>query len=269
MNLAFSNIAWTADDDAVVMSDLKLQGFTGLEVAPTRIWPEPLNTPAHLVNTFRQQVLDAGLEIIAMQSMLYGHPELKLFEDATSRLGLVDHLRGMIDLAQSLGATRLVFGSPGNRQRGPMSMAEAWSTAIDTFTELGAAASQAGVCFCVEANPVHYGCDFLVDAVESTAFVRDVDSPGVRLHLDAACMALAGDDVTERVRVGADVLAHVHASAPNLGVVQADNAVGHAELASALRDSAYAGFVSVEMRATPIAVPTVRQSAEFVSGVYG
>src|SRR4029453_10606894 len=119
-------------------------------------------------------------------------------------------LLGMARLASGLGATRLVFGSPGNRRRGDLALDEADEIAADLFPRLGAQAADLGVCFCIEANPVDYKCDYLTDAVASTAFVRAVDSPGVRLHLDTACMAMAGDAAAERITPGADVLAHAH-----------------------------------------------------------
>jgi sugar phosphate isomerase/epimerase len=116
---------------------------------------------------------------------------------------------------------------------------------------------------------VAYKCDYLTDAVASTAFVRAVGSPGVRLHLDTACMALAGDDATERVRAGADVLAHVHASAPQLGPVGPDGPVDHAAIAAALRAVDYDGHVSVEMLPHQEDVTgAVRRTAEFVRKTY-
>jgi sugar phosphate isomerase/epimerase len=81
-------------------------------------------------------------------------------------------------------------------------------------------------------------------------------------------MALAEDDATERVLAGADVLAHVHASAPQLGVVRAGGRVDHPGLAAALREIGYSGYVSVEMRATDDAVSAVSSAAHLVRSVY-
>ena len=99
--------------------------------------------------------------------------------------------------------------------------------------------------------------------------MRAVDSPGVRLHLDTACMALAGDDAPERVREGADLLAHVHASAPQLGTVGPDGPVDHDKIAAALRDVGYDGHVSVEMlRPSDDPAGTVRRCADYVRETY-
>ena len=44
--LAISNIAWQKDDDETVYAAMQQAGFTGLELAPTRIFSEaPLTLP--------------------------------------------------------------------------------------------------------------------------------------------------------------------------------------------------------------------------------
>ena len=268
MRLAFSNLAWPAEFDAEVLPSLSFHGFSSLEVAPTRLWADPLAQDAHEVAAARAAVEAAGLRIVALQSLLFGRPDLQLFADEPARRRLHEHLLGMARLAAGLGATRLVFGSPGNRRRGELPVAEADGIAVELFARLGAEAADLGVCFCIEANPVDYRCDWLTDAVASTAFVRAVDSPGVRLHLDTACMALAGDDAAARVQEGADVLAHVHASAPQLGAVGPDGPVDHEAVAAALRAVDYEGHVSVEMLAQNDAVAAVRRTADFVRKTY-
>ena len=269
MNLAFSNLAWPADEDALILPRLPEHGFPFLEVAPTRLWADPLAQDADEVAAARASIESAGLRVVALQSLLFQRPELQLFGDADARRGLHDHLVGMARLASRLGATRLVFGSPGNRRRGDLPVEQADEIAVDVFARLGSVAADLGVCFCIEANPTAYNCDYLTDAVASTAFVRAVDSPGVRLHLDTACMALAGDDAPERVRAGADVLAHVHASAPQLGAVGPGGPVDHDVMAAALRAVDYDGHVSVEMLAAKDdAAGAVWHTAAFVRKAY-
>ena len=40
MKLAISNIGWAEEQDSAVYGLMKQYGFTGLEIAPTRIFPE-------------------------------------------------------------------------------------------------------------------------------------------------------------------------------------------------------------------------------------
>ncbi|MEI4272301.1 sugar phosphate isomerase/epimerase [Klenkia sp. LSe6-5] len=270
MKLAFSNLAWPAERDTAVLAELPRRGFDHLEIAPTRIWSDPLAVPEQELRAFRSQMEDHGLHVVALQSLLFGRPELQLFGDDDARAALADHLVGMARLASAVGAQRLVFGSPGNRRRGALPVEEADAVAVPFFAELGRRAEDLGVCFCIEANPTAYKCDYLTDAVASTAFVRAVDSSGVRLHLDTACMALGGDDPVERVEDGVDVLAHVHLSAPQLGPVGPGGPVDHASFAEALRGSGYDGHVSVEMLVPSGDDPeaTLWRTADYVKETY-
>ena len=74
MRLAFSNLAWPADLDPAVLGELPEWGFGSLEVAPTRLWPDPLALDADEVAAARAAVEATGLRIVALQSLLFGRP---------------------------------------------------------------------------------------------------------------------------------------------------------------------------------------------------
>jgi D-psicose/D-tagatose/L-ribulose 3-epimerase len=268
MRLSFSNIAWTAQSDDAALATLRNEGYRAVEVAPTRLWDSPLERSKGDSEDVRRTLERAGFRIVAMQSLLYQRSELQIFGDVTTRQALHDHLLGMARLGAELGASRLVFGSPTNRRRGDLPMTEAMERAVEFFRPLGEQAAELGVAFCIEANPREYGCDFLTSATESNDLVRATDTPGIRLHLDTACMALAGDDAAEQVRSGIDVLAHVHISAPQLGAVGPGDTIDHSAMAGALREHGYEGHVSVEMRPQPEQVLSLGVSASFVRRVY-
>jgi D-psicose/D-tagatose/L-ribulose 3-epimerase len=116
VKLAFSNLAWPAEDDAALLPELPELGFSSLEVAPTRLWSEPLAQDDDEVAAVRAGIEASGLRIVALQSLLFQRPELQLFGDAEARQGLHDHLVGMARLASRLGATRLrLAGQPPAR----------------------------------------------------------------------------------------------------------------------------------------------------------
>ena len=39
MKLSFSNIAWSAEQDEKIYGALAARGFSGVEIAPTRLFP--------------------------------------------------------------------------------------------------------------------------------------------------------------------------------------------------------------------------------------
>ena len=240
MRLGVSNLGWQREEDAELVAELGGMGVQALEVAPTKLWDEPLAVPPETLAAYRVR---AGVAIVAVQALLFGRPELRLF--GGSRDATLAHLRGMCDLAAGLGAQVLVFGSPGNRRRDGLARDEAFDRAATFFRELGAYAAGRGVCVCVEPLPPQLGTDFVTTAAEAAELVRAVASPGFGLHLDSSSLHLAGEDPLEAIGPG---LRHFHASEVGYGVL-GTTGVEHGRCAEALRRSGYRGVVSIEVLA--------------------
>lgn len=245
MKVAVSTIAFADPFDEGVLTDLRTAGVAGIEVAPTMIWPDINSVTTAELAQVRSMYADHGLAVIAMQALLYGRPDVTLFGDETVFL---EHLETVCRIGGGLGAHALVFGSPKNRLRGVLSETDAMDRAVEVFQRAGARASEHGTAIVIEPNPEDYGADFITTASDATTLVRRVDHPGVRLHLDTACLRLAGTDLVTAVHNGADVLAHFHVSEPGLAPVPGDGLTDHSAAAAALRDVGYDGYVSVEMR---------------------
>ena len=140
-----------------------------------------------------------------------------------------------------------MLGAPKQRDRGALSSAQAFDRAVPVLRGLAATFADAGCCLCIEPNPVDYGCNFITDATQGAALVRAVDHRGFGLHLDAAGMFLAGDDLTTLWPQLGALVRHYHISEPELAGF-ATPRVPHARNLATLRDTGYAGWCSVEMR---------------------
>ena len=248
MKLAISAIAWRPEEDAEVVSVLHRTGVAGVELAPTAYWPAPLGAPREERRARGAWWQAQGFEVPALQSLLFGRPDLNLFDPA-GRGAFIRYLVGMLDVAVDLGAKMLVFGSPRNRLRGSLPAEEAFELATAAFREVGAEADLRGVCLCIEPNPPAYGCDFVTTAEEGAALVQAVGSPGFGLHLDTAGIHLVGSDPSLEVARYAPLVRHCHLSAPNLAPVGEPSGVDHSGVLEALRAASYQGWVSIEMRA--------------------
>ena len=250
MRLAVSSIAWTPLEEPAAADLLAAQGVPGVELVPGRLTPgSPLDaTPAQLsaVRAFWQA---RGVGIVAMQALLFGHPELRVFD--ASRPRTLEHLRAVIRVGGALGAGALVFGAPRNRERGALPPDQAWAIAVDFFGALGEEAVAAGTCLCIEPNPVQYGADFCTDSAQALALVRAVASPGFGLHLDSACALLASEDFPARIAASAPELRHLHLSEPQLAPVAPGGTADLRSIGRALRAIQYTRFVSIEMKASP------------------
>ena len=76
MKLSISNIAWEQKYDTEMYVFLKSMGITGLEIAPSRIFPENPYEQKKKATDWKEELLNNyGLEISSMQSIWYGHTE--------------------------------------------------------------------------------------------------------------------------------------------------------------------------------------------------
>ncbi|WP_406701278.1 sugar phosphate isomerase/epimerase family protein [Singulisphaera sp. Ch08] len=247
MRLAVSNIAWPSGADADAAKILADHGAEGVEIAPTKVWPRPLDADESDVLAYRKTWEQRGLRVVALQALLFGRPDLVLFGDGAVHRQTIDYLKGMIDLASALGAGALVFGSPKNRLIGDRPREEADVIATAIFRELGDYAANSGTAFCIEANPAAYGCDFVTSTVEAAELVARVDSEGFGLHLDTGGMTLSGEDPVQTVVGLTPRCRHFHASEPHLAPVGRGGA-DHPAFRTALRAVQYEGWVSIEMK---------------------
>lgn len=249
MKVAISNIAWCPDEEGKIALAMQELGINGVEIAPTKIWPSPLSVPDTKIKEYKQFWENQGIQIVAMQSLLFGRPDLTIFESDRKRKETFDYLSGMIQLGGKLGANVLVFGSPKNRKVNQLSKAEIEEIAIPFFYDLGKIALQNGNLFCIEPNPTAYGCDFITTSQEGIDFVNKVNNLGFGLHLDAAGMTLSQEPAGHSIEDVFRTAKHFHASEVNLAPV-GTGSVDHEKFASMLRNINYKSWVSIEMRAS-------------------
>lgn len=246
--IAISSIAWSNEEEAEVANNLAKNGLKYVELAPTKIWQDPTKATDQEIKSVLDFWENHGIKVVAFQSMLFGRENLKIFSDEKTRQMTLDFLKEFIVLANKMGVSVMVFGSPKNRQKDTMSLKEANQIAVDFFRELGKTAKENNVYFCIEPNPTDYACDFITNSKQGVDFVREVNSDGIGLHLDIAGMTLAGDDIYQSIIDNSDVLKHFHISSPFLGDVNDSSEVNHADAVRGLKDIDYKGYVSIEMR---------------------
>jgi sugar phosphate isomerase/epimerase len=269
MEIAVSNIAWTGAQDKEAYGLLKRAGITKVEIAPGRISPQGADSSREERELFIKRLEPEGLKVCAFQALLFGKPELKIFDDRTRPACLV-FLKKLCGLAKDMGAGVLVFGAPKNRDRGALGWQAALEIAVPFFRELGDYAQAQNVCIGMEPNPPDYGCNFVTNLAEGARLVEAVGCPGFRLHFDTGAMSLNREDIDRVVGDYLHLAAHFHASEPHL--CNFDRPVAdHVRIATALRRFGYRGIVSVEMKmqADPAEnLPCLRRAAEFVREAY-
>lgn len=241
IKLSISNIAWGAEDDQMVYDHMRLAGFTGLEIAPTRLFPDhPYEKKAEAQEYVRKLEEEYGLKICSLQSIWYGKSE-KIFGTDAERKVLLEYTKKAIDFAEVAGSGNLVFGCPKNRCMGE---SDDRKVAVRFFKELGDYAAEHGTVLAMEANPVIYGTNFINETREAIELIQEVGSVGFKLNLDFGTIIYNRENVEELVPY-VEIINHIHLSEPGLKLVERREA--HRKLMGLLRDAVYDGYVSVEM----------------------
>lgn len=262
MKLSISNIAWTAERDEEIYSLMRENGFTGLEIAPTRIFPDrPYDRPDEAAAWSRGLYEEYGFRISSMQSIWYGRKE-NLFENEEERLSLLAYTRKAIDFAEAVGCGNLVFGCPRNRNiPDAMQMDKAEEIAVRFFEKLGEYAYEHGTVLSMEANPPIYNTNFINDTAAAIELVKKVDSRGFRLNLDIGTMLQNGESADE-LAGNVQLINHVHISEPGLAAIEAREL--HRDVIRLLENAGYDKFVSVEMGKQEDEISSVRDALHYV-----
>lgn len=241
MKLSISNIAWRSVNDVYMYEYMNHMGYSGLEIAPTRIFPkDPYDFLDSARKWFEEIYRNYGFIISSMQSIWYNRRE-KLFGTIEERKMLIDYTKKAIEFAEAIGCKNLVFGCPRNRN---ISEKKDASLAIPFFREIGDYALEHGTVIAMEANPQVYNTNYINDTPSALKLIEEVDSAGFRLNLDVGTM-IENSESVEELTGYVKLINHVHISEPGLKAVVKRNL--HQELKEILLREKYQGFVSIEM----------------------
>jgi sugar phosphate isomerase/epimerase len=229
-----------------VCADVAAVGYTGLEVAPFTLAPLITDVTAERRAELRRQAEAEGVRILGLHWLLAKTDGFHLTHpDPAVRERTGDYLAELARCAADLGGGILVLGSPVQRNRGDASFDDAVGRAADTLGHCLPALDDSGVTLAVEPlGPTE--TDFLNTAAEAVRLIRALNHPRVRLHLDVKAMADEPEPTPDVIRANAADTVHFHANDPNRRG-PGFGATDFVPILTALRDTGYAGWVSVEV----------------------
>ncbi len=244
VKLSISNIGWLKECDEAVYDKMKKLGYSGLEIAPTRLFPERPYDRLEQAGQWSGQLADRyGFVVSSMQSIWFGRQE-KLFGSLEEKKALLAYTMRAVDFAQTVGCQNLVFGCPKNRVLLPGADA---LDAVAFFRELGEYAAEHDTVIGMEANPPVYHTNYINDTRAALELIDRVDRAGFRLNLDAGTM-IENKESADELKGSVFLINHVHISEPGLKPIEKRDL--HLELRDILRTEGYRGFISIEMGKT-------------------
>ena len=240
MKLSISNIAWAKEHDNEMYRFLQQEGIQGLEIAPTRIFPDAPYEHLPQAALWAQELQNTyDLSISSMQSIWFKRSE-NIFRSAQERQALLNYTKQAIDFASAIHCNNLVFGCPRNRS---MDEHAKRSDAISFFHELGEYALSRNTVLALEPNPPIYNTNFINTTAEAIAMIQEVSSQGFLLNLDLGTM-IYNEESLDIVAENLACINHIHISEPGLALITHRDL--HRDLAAVI-SSQYPNYVSVEM----------------------
>jgi len=232
---------------ADVCSDIADAGYDGVEIAPFTLAEDPASLSESDARDVGKVARDAGLEVIGLHWLLLKPAGLNLTTpDAAVRARTVTFAQHLARLCAAMGGKIMVWGSP--KQRNVMEgqkYDDAFAFAAEAMRKICKTAGEAGVIVAMEPlGPAE--TNFLTTAGETTRFIREVNHPACRLHLDVKAMSTEAKSIPQIIEESRAFTAHFHANDPNLrgpGFGKVD----FVPIAQALKQSGYDRYVSVEV----------------------
>ncbi len=228
---------------------LNEHAIDAIDIAPGKYFPNLAEASEEEILQTKAWWADRGIEITGMQALLFGTSGLNVFGTRDAQEAMLAHLGAICRIGGVLRATRLVFGSPKNRDRTGLDDRDALEVATAFFRRLGDKAEEEGVIVCLEPNPPCYGANFMTTSEETAEVVEAIDHPAIRMQLDTGAMAMNQEEPFSILERYASLIGHIHASEPNL-VPLGDGNTDHQKVFEALKRIFNDSLVCIEMVAT-------------------
>ena len=222
-------------------------GFAGVEIAPFTLAPTINEIDPEQRRMVRKAAADHGLDIVGLHWLLARTQGMHITTpDGAVRQRTRDYYLKLIDCCADLGGTRMIHGSPEQRNIvAGDDPAEARRRLIDFFAGVADHAQQAGVVLCLE--PLARTETNLVQSKDdAVSIIEAIDHPNVKLILDVKAMSDESKPIPQLIDEAKLHLRHFHANDPNLSY-PGSGEMDFKPIMAALNAIEYAHWVSIEV----------------------
>ena len=221
-------------------------GYEGVEVAPFTLQKKPRDLSESDADRCRTAAEKFGLEVVGLHWLMAETEGLHLTHSEPAILKVTqEYFIKLGQLTARMNGSVLVLGSPQQRNLLPDTTYEqAFERAVNLMKAVCNEIEDLGVAFAIEPL-AKVETDFLSSCEQGRDFVKAVNHPACRLHLDVKAMTAEPHGVCHAIREYYSDCIHFHANDSNLrGPGQ--GATNFKEVAETLTNTGYDKWVSVE-----------------------
>lgn len=220
-DILVSNLSWASDKEDIALSTLNELGIRFLEVAPLKIPGFTNYNDLDFAKTYKKYIYkNYGLEVYSVQAVLY-KSGLSIF-DSSKEVIVLKYFDEIFEFSRELGSKILILGSPKNRI---LSENQSIEYTYDLVTKLINNSKKYDIKLLIEANPVQYGTNFLVNYNQIYNYVRNLfNSKNIILevNIDIGSMIINQEDLRDFDNLFIRFVKHVHVSRPYLKGIDID-----------------------------------------------
>lgn len=246
MKFSICNDTYADRDCLAAAEHAASAGYHGMELAPSTIWKNPIETSLKEAVQLADQITKTGLEIVGFHWLLTGTQGLHLTHpDTEYQKRLIDYVTHLAEMCSAMGGKVMVWGSPAMRNlEETWDRDEAEKRAIDALHNISQKIAPLNVSLALEPL-AKWETNYWTTADDTYKTIQAVDHPNCQLHLDCKAMADEGEAPADIIRRHRDHFIHFHANDPNLlGPGMGD--MDLVPVAEALKSIDYDAWVSVE-----------------------
>lgn len=247
-----------------VCDSLARHGFSGVEIAPFTLGPDPTRIGPWAIAECKAALRDSGIRFAGMHWLLAKPAGLDIASpDATVRARTIDHMRRLFDLAGELGGGALVLGSPNQRSSHGGDRAGAISRLKEFLAVCGNYAAGRGSMLLLESLPPAQ-TDVVNTMEEAVTLVREAGELSLSSMFDFHNCASELVPWETLVARNLPYIRHIHLN-DREGSWPLPGSGEFVPAFRALSAGGYSGWVSLEIFSVPSDPELVlRQTAEFL-----
>lgn len=222
-------------------------GYEGVEIAPFTLAKSVDEVTEATCEEILSASKETGVEVAGLHWLLAKTEGLHITHtDAGPRDAAAAYLLKLVELCAKLGGTRMVFGSP--KQRNVME-GDTYETctqrAIDVFKTVLPRCAEHGIVMCIEPL-ARTETNFIVNKDQGVDFIEAVDHPNLKLILD--CKAMSDEDkaIPQIISEAGDLIEHFHLNDDNLSY-PGTGSLNFPAIMGALKQTGYQGWTSLEV----------------------
>jgi sugar phosphate isomerase/epimerase len=222
-------------------------GCEGVEIAPFTLADNVNRISSTRRKNIRKAAEKAGVEIVGLHWLLASPKGMYLTHpDKDIRKKTQDYIKALINFCGDLGGKVMIHGSPAQRniQKG-WDREESWKYMVDVFSGCTSTMKKNDVTYCIEAlTPKE--TNILNTIGEAKRLIADIGHANFQTMVDTKAAIAEDKTHVDVIAEAGKAMRHVHVNDPNLrGPGFGDLDFG--PILRALKDRAYAGYVSVEV----------------------